>query len=60
MNNKASMDSIEMAPLEQNEKNLECDGMPYKVVMEEPKPHEINVSIKLSTLTIIDIPNLRI
>jgi len=36
------MESIEEAPLEQNEKNLECDGFPYKVVQEEHKPHEVN------------------
>lgn len=34
----------EEAPLEQNEKNLECDGMPYKVVFETPKPANRNVS----------------
>jgi hypothetical protein len=44
MNKKVSQESIEEAPLEQNEKNLECDGFPYKVVQEEPKAHEINVS----------------
>lgn len=26
----------EVAPLEQHEKNLECDGVPYKVVKEDP------------------------
>lgn len=25
------------APLEQNIKNLECDGVPYRVVKEDPK-----------------------
>ena len=42
MNRKASIESQEMAPLEQNEKHLECDGNFYKIVKEEPKPHEIN------------------
>ena len=31
------------APLEQNIKNLECNGVPYKIVKEE-KPGQINVS----------------
>jgi hypothetical protein len=32
------------APLEQNEKNLECDGTPYKVIKEAPKLGNTNVS----------------
>ena len=35
-NSKAPM-AAEAAPLEQNIKNLECDGTPYRVVKEEPK-----------------------
>lgn len=33
----------EPEPLEQNEKNLECDGQHYKVV-KELEPKQINVS----------------
>ena len=36
------MANREEAPLEQNEKHLDCDGVHYKIVQEEPKPHEIN------------------
>jgi len=32
------------APLEQNEKNLECDGVHYKVVLENPSRQNTNVS----------------
>ena len=28
---------VNAAPLEQNIKNLECEGMPYKVIREEAK-----------------------
>lgn len=44
MPTKKNMLSEEMAPLEQNEKNLECEGVHYTIVKEEPKPHQINVS----------------
>lgn len=35
---------FEEQPLEQNEMNLEQDGVQYKVVFEEPKLYEVNVS----------------
>ena len=44
MPNKKGVLSEDMAPLEQNEKNLECEGVHYTIVKEEPKPHQINVS----------------
>ena len=34
----------EVAPLEQHEKNLECDGVHYKVVKEDPNGKQKNVS----------------
>lgn len=43
---KNELDDPNAAPLEQNVKNLECDGVIYKVVKEDPKKAQINVSIE--------------
>ena len=36
------LDDPNAAPLEQNIKNLECDGVIYKVVKEDPTMAQIN------------------
>lgn len=35
----------ELAPLEQHEKNLECEGINYRVVLEDGAKHFTNVSL---------------
>ena len=52
MGRKQETHSGEVAPLEQNEKNLECDGTHYKVVLENLEQsglngHMFNVSERL-------------
>lgn len=46
------LDDPDAAPLEQNVKNLECDGVIYKVVKEDPTKAPINVS-RLTRLFIL-------